>query len=170
MKKYVFLLFLSLILVKGNACSGKETDHTFDTAANNSMANDSTDSKDDLIKTNSMIIKIGDTVLTATLTDNSSSEALKKALSERPVTVKMRDYGKMEKVGSLGMTLPRNDEFIATEAGDIILYQGSELVIYYSTNSWNFTRLGKIDNVTPEGLKKILGDGDVSVTLSLPAD
>ena len=68
------------------------------------------------------------------------------------------------------MDLPRNDEQIVTEAGDIILCQGSALVIYYAPNSWNFTRLGKIDNLTVEELREILGDGNVTVTLSLPQE
>lgn len=125
---------------------------------------------DDEIKTSSMNIKIGDQVLTATLVDNSSVDALVKALSEGPITVEMRDYGNMEKVGSLGRELPRNDEQITTEAGDIILYQGSALVIYYAQNSWNFTRLGKIDKLNAAELKQVLGDGNVTVTLSLPED
>ena len=117
-----------------------------------------------------MNIKIGDTVLSATLVENSSVEALKEALSEGPITVNMRDYGSMEKVGSLGMDLPRNDEQITTEAGDIILFQGSAFVIYYAPNSWSLTRLGKIDNVTAEELREILGDGNVTITLSLPQE
>jgi hypothetical protein len=123
-----------------------------------------------VMEANSMNIQIGDNVLTATLVENSSVDALKEALSEGPITVNMRDYESMEKVGSLGMDLPRNDQQITTEAGDIILYQGSAFVIYYAPNSWNFTRLGKIDNVTAEELREILGDGNVTVTLSLPQE
>jgi hypothetical protein len=123
-----------------------------------------------VMEANSMNIKIGDNVLTATLVENSSVDALKEALSEGPITVNMRDYGTMEKVGSLGMDLPRNDKQITTEAGDIILFQGSALVIYYAPNSWNFTRLGKINNVTTEELREILGDGNVTITLSLPQE
>ena len=120
------------------------------------------------MEANKLNIQIGDTALTATLVENSSVDALKEALSEGPTTVNMRDYGSMEKVGSLGMDLPRNDEQITTEAGDMILYQGNAFVIYYAPNSWNFTRLGKIDNVTAEELREILGDGNVTITLSLP--
>lgn len=79
----------------------------------------------------------------------------------------MQDYGDMEKVGSLGQDLPTNDEQITTEAGDLILYQGNSFVIYYAPNSWNFTRLGKINDVTAEELWEILGESDVTVTLSL---
>ena len=117
-----------------------------------------------------MNITIGDNVLVATLVESSSVDALKKALSEGPITVHMRDYGSMEKVGPLGMDLPRNDEQITTEAGDIILYQGNAFVIYYAPNSWNFTRLGKINDVTAEELRETLGDGNVTITLSLPQE
>ncbi|MCB0047657.1 MAG: hypothetical protein KDD92_19705 [Caldilineaceae bacterium] len=117
-----------------------------------------------------MNIQIGETVLTATLAANSSADALKEALSAGPIAINMRDYGNMEKVGSLGITLPRNDEQITTEAGDIILYQGNAFVIYYAPNAWNFTRLGKISGLSAQELKDILGDGDVTVTLSLPQE
>lgn len=115
-----------------------------------------------------MNIQISDNLLTATLVENSSTSALKDLLSKGPISINMRDYGSMEKVGLLGMNLPTNDQQITTEAGDIILYQGNALVIYYTPNSWNFTRLGKINNVTSEILKEILGDGNVTITISLP--
>ena len=123
-----------------------------------------------MMEANSMNITIGDTVLTATLVENSSVDALKEALSEGPITIDMRDYGSMEKVGPLGMDLPRNDQQITTQAGDIILYQGNAFVIYYAPNSWNFTRLGKISNFNAEELREILGDGNVTITLSLPQE
>ena len=121
-----------------------------------------------MMEANSIKIQVGSHILTATLVENSSAAALKEALAAGPITINMRDYESMEKVGSLGMELPRNDEQITTEAGDIILFQGSAFVIYYAPNSWNFTRLGKIDNVTAAELKEILGGGSVTVTLSLP--
>lgn len=99
--------------------------------------------------------------LTATLTDNSSATAFFELLQKEAVTIKMRDYGNFEKVGSLGTSLPRNDTQITTSAGDIILYQGNQITIYYDKNSWSFTRLGKIDGITQAQLKKILGKGDV---------
>ena len=100
--------------------------------------------------------------LTATLVDNSSATAFYELLKKGPLTVDMHDYGSFEKVGPLGTKLPRNDTQITTQAGDIILYQGNQITIYYDTNSWNFTRLGKVDGVTQAELKKILGKGDVT--------
>jgi len=114
-----------------------------------------------------MNIQIGENLLTATLEHNSSAEALLKLLSEGPVTIHMSDYAGMEKVGTLPSSLPRNDRSINTDACDLILYQGDQFVIYYDTNSWSLTRLGRINNTTQSELKKILGAGDVTAVLSL---
>lgn len=118
---------------------------------------------------NRIMLEINGRTLTATLADNSSAEALKDLLAKAPLTIGMRDYGGMEKVGDLGTRLPTNDEHIVTEAGDLILYTGSAFVIYYAPNSWSFTRLGRIDGVSAKELKGILGRGDVRVTLSIGA-
>lgn len=76
-------------------------------------------------------------------------------------------YAHMEKFGSFGVQLPTNDEHITTEAGDVILSEGNLFVIYYAPNTWNFTRLGKVVNLTGEELKKALGQGNPTVTLTL---
>ena len=111
--------------------------------------------------------------LTATLADNSSATAFYELLKKGPLTVKMVDYGNFEKYGPIGTSLPRNDTQITTEAGDIILYQGNQITIYYDTNSWNFTRLGKVvskgstTTITQAELKKILGNGDVTAVFEI---
>lgn len=109
----------------------------------------------------------GNHKLTATLADNSSAMAFYELLEKGPVTIKMTDYDSFEKVGPLGTSLPRNDSQITTETGDIILYQGNQITIYYDTNSWNFTRLGKVDGVSQAELKKILGKGDVTAVFEI---
>lgn len=118
-------------------------------------------------KEDTMKLTIGDTVLTASLADNSSTAALKELLSKAPVTIDMHDYANMEKVGPVGTSLPRNDEQLTTGPGDIILYQGNSLVIYYDKNSWSLTPIGKINGITQAQLKELLGDGNVTVTFSL---
>ena len=92
-----------------------------------------------------------------------------KQLAQGSVDIRMDDYGDMEKVGSLGFSLPRNDRQTTTAPGGLILYQGNSFVIYYDTNSWNFTRLGKVDGVSSrnEMLDLLGGKGEVTVTLSL---
>lgn len=117
--------------------------------------------------TTKMNLQIGDTTLTATLADNSSARALAELLKKGPLTLSLEDYAGMEKVGPLGTSLPQNNERMATAPGDIILYQGSSFVIYYGTNSWSLTRLGRIDDADEDQLCELLGDGAVTVTLSL---
>ena len=114
---------------------------------------------------NTLKISVGGYELLATFEENASAEAFIELLSQGPLTVEMADYGGFEKVGPLGTTLTRSDTQITTQPGDVILYQGSQITIYYGTNTWNFTRLARIDD--PSGLGEKLGAGTVSVTFSL---
>lgn len=117
-------------------------------------------------ETSMFYIHVNGTVLTVNAENNSSAKALIALLETSDITVSMHDYGSFEKVGPLGADLPRNDEDITTSAGDVILYQGNQITIYYDENRWDFTRLGHIDTDQNE-LKTILGSGDVTVILSL---
>lgn len=157
---------LLLFFVTLTACS-KEDAIVDSEEINNNSPGDNEDNQDEM-NMKKMILTIGSRTLEVELTDNSSVDALVGVLKKTSVTVNMSDYGNMEKVGSLGQNFPRNDMQITTQAGDVILYQGNMLVIYYAPNSWSFTRLGKIKNVTPQTLKQILGDNDVTVVVSLP--
>lgn len=114
-----------------------------------------------------MYIIIGEHTLNVKMADNSSAKALLELLKDGDITVNAHDYGNFEKVGALGAELPTNDEQITTEPGDVILYQGNQITVYYDTNSWSLTRLGKAQGVTADELKAILGDGDVIMVLSL---
>ncbi|MBQ2347401.1 MAG: hypothetical protein II388_03385 [Clostridia bacterium] len=116
---------------------------------------------------NKLKISVNGKELTATLEDNSSAQALTELLKQGNITVDMSDYGNFEKVGNLPQSLPKNDEKITTVPGDIILYQGNKITIYYAENTWDFTKLGHINNITQEELKTLLGDGDVTVSLSI---
>lgn len=109
----------------------------------------------------------GNHVLKATLADNKSARAFAELLRKGEVTVSMHDYGSFEKVGSLPTALPRTDTSISTAPGDIILYQGSQITIYYDVNTWSLTRLGKVHDVTQAELKKALGAGDVTAVFAL---
>ncbi len=114
-----------------------------------------------------LAITANGTTMTATLEDNSSAGAFAEMLREGPVMVSAHDYGNFEKVGPLPQSLPTNDEQITTQPGDVILYQGNQITIYYDQNTWSFTRLAHIDGATREGLLSMLGDGDVEITFAL---
>lgn len=117
-----------------------------------------------------MNIKGNGTNIQVKLYDNSSTQAVKELLRKGPLTIPMKDYAHMEKFGSFGVHLPTNDEHITTEAGDVILSEGNLLVIYYAPNTWTFTRLGKVQNLSEAELKKALGKGDIAATLTLSKD
>lgn len=112
-------------------------------------------------------IEVNGHTLSATLADNSSAKALTELIGDKPLTLSLDNYAGFEKVGNLPESLPINDEQTDTNYGDIVLYQGNKIVMFYGSNSWSYTRLGHIDNVTQDELKKILGKGSVEVTLSL---
>ena len=88
-----------------------------------------------------------------------------KRMERKPMTIQMSDYAGFEKVGALGTSLPTSNSQTTTQAGDIVLYQGNQIVLFYGSNSWSYTRLGRIDDLT--GWTEALGSGDVSVTFSL---
>lgn len=121
----------------------------------------------ELEETNMINLQIGDQTLKAQLADNSSAQAFAGLLAQGPVTVRMHDYGSMEKVGTLPISLPENNQQIHTEPGDLILYQGNSITVYYDTNSWSLTRLGKVQDISAPELKNILGDDDVEITFSI---
>lgn len=112
-----------------------------------------------------MNVQVGGRTFTATLEDNAAANALVEMMEKTPVTIEMSDYSGFEKVGSLGQSLPASNSQTTTQPGDIVLYQGNQIVIFYGTNSWSYTRLGRIDDLT--GWEDALGSGDVTVTFSL---
>ncbi len=114
-----------------------------------------------------MKIEVNGKVIRVKLLGNSSAEAVKGLLKEGPMTLDMKDYAHMEKFGSLGKQLPRNDRPITTKAGDVILSEGHLLVIYYAPNTWNFTKIGTVQNMTEKELKEALGKGTITAILSL---
>ena len=118
-----------------------------------------------IMQKNTFYVSVGEKVFSATFADNSGAQALKELLADGDITIRMSDYGGFEKVGSLGQSLPTENSQTTTQAGDIVLYQGSQIVIFYGSNSWSYTRLGKIDDLA--GWQEALGNGDVAVTLSM---
>ena len=113
-----------------------------------------------------MRMKINGTPVTVAWEDNESAAALKE-LAAGGLEIRMSMYGGFEQVGSIGQRLPAGDVQTTTSSGDIVLYSGSQLVVFYGSNSWAYTRLGHITDKTPEEMRALLGSGDVTVTLSV---
>ncbi len=120
--------------------------------------------------TTSIKVTIDDMSMTLALVDNNATRALVEALADGPITYTANDYGGFEKVGYLGQSLPTSNSQITTQPGDVVLYNGNQIVMFYGSNSWSYTRLGELQHGSIEELKSFLkaGEGSVSVTLELP--
>ena len=112
-----------------------------------------------------MILKINGETVSVEWEDNESVEALMDLVSKEPLSIRMSMYGGFEQVGSIGTSLPQNDVQITTEAGDIVLYSGDQIVVFYDSNSWAYTRLGRITDKNEDELAKMLGKEDVTISI-----
>ena len=119
--------------------------------------------------TTKMYITIDGRTEAVTLTNNSATQTLVAKLQEASVTVTLNSSGGFEIWGALGFSLPTSNEQINAQPGDIVLYNGSNICMFYGTNSWNYTLLGKIDGLSESELRTFLksGESNISVTLSL---
>ena len=113
-----------------------------------------------------LTMKIGDTTVAVDWEENESVAALRELVKDKPLTVQMSMYGGFEQVGSLGTSLPRNDSQTTTAAGDIVLYSGNQIVVFYGSNSWAYTRLGHVTDKTAAEMAELLGNGNVTITIS----
>lgn len=120
-----------------------------------------------IVDTHTFYLTVEGVTFPATFADNQGAEALADLLTDGPLTLSLEDYGGFEKVGSLGQSLPTSNTHISTQSGDIVLYQGNQIVLFYGSNSWSYTPLGQVTDLT--GWQEALGHGDVTVTLSLTA-
>lgn len=112
-----------------------------------------------------MQMRIGNTPVDVTWEQNKAADALAALTAGDWHEYQLSVYGGFEQVGSLGSDLPASDEQTATSAGDIVLYQGNQIVVFYGSNSWAYTRLGHITDKTPEELEELLGKGDVVISI-----
>ncbi|MBR0377298.1 MAG: hypothetical protein IJI04_02635 [Lachnospiraceae bacterium] len=114
-----------------------------------------------------MVLTINGEQVSVEWEDNESVEALKNLVMTEPLSIRMSMYGDFEQVGSIGTSLPRNDVQTTTEAGDIVLYSGNQIVVFYGSNSWAYTRLGKVTDKSKGEMTELLGKGDVTATFMI---
>ena len=114
-----------------------------------------------------MILLINETPIVVNWEDNEAVTALREAVRENPLTINMSMYGGFEQVGPLGMSLPQSDTRITTDPGDIVLYSGNQMVVFYGSNTWAYTRLGHITDRTQAELTELLSNGDVIITVKM---
>ena len=154
MKKLVIIALALCMSFTLAACGGGRTDGRMETEQTDKEADD-------------MNMTIGDTPVTVAWEDNASVEALRALCAQGPLIIDLHMYGSFEQVGDIGSSLPRDDTQTTTQAGDIVLYSGDQMVVFYGSNSWAYTRLGHITDQDADGMRTLLGNGDVTVTLTV---
>ena len=114
-----------------------------------------------------MKLWIGETAAQVAWEDNDAVRALREMVAEQPLTIEMSMYGGFEQVGAIGADLPRSDAQTTTQAGDIVLYAGDQMVVFYGSNAWAYTRLGRVTDKTAEEMAELLSNGDVTITVGM---
>ncbi|MBQ7444460.1 MAG: hypothetical protein IJS71_00780 [Clostridia bacterium] len=177
-------LAVCILLICFSSCSSENTapakDTTYQTE-DTSQKNDEqtapetaavpTESKSEETEENpimkTLTMKIDGATVAVDWEENESVAALTELVKDKPLTIQTSMYGGFEQVGQIGTSLPRNDAQTTTQAGDIVLYSGNQIVVFYGTNSWAYTRLGHITDKTAAQMKDLLGNGNVTLELSV---
>ena len=113
-----------------------------------------------------MKLKIGDAEVPVTWEENESVDALAALAAEGPLTIQLSMYGGFEQVGPIGQSIISDDQQTTTQAGDVVLYSGDQIVVFYGSNSWAYTRLGHVD-LSQKEMEDLLGNGDIMLTLQM---
>ena len=165
MKKRVLLLGVAaLALVTGICIGGYDANQSLA----ESIGQEQSAARENTTETEAIAMQmcISDMPVTVEWEDNESVAALRALCAEEPLEIQMSMYGGFEQVGSLGEALPRDDVQTVTQSGDIVLYSGSQLVVFYGSNSWAYTRLGHIVDQSEEDMARLLSNGNVVITIS----
>lgn len=151
-----------------NGNSNNDSDKSEDNIGQDDVESNNGDSIDgDLEIISSINMYINDTKLEITLAENSSVKALIDLLKEGDIKYTAHNYGGFEKVGNIGYSLPTNNTQINAVSGDVMLYQGRQMVVFYGSNSWSYTRIGRINDYSSAELKEVLGNNNAQVIISL---
>ena len=172
MKKLLTFVVSLLLICSLTGCDNKKanstesSNSTTDEPSITTPADDTTTTnEDDELMNKTLVLKIDNTIVDVFWADNESVTALKK-LAKDGLTINLEMYGGNEQFGSLGATLPSNDTNQTANSGDIMLYQSDKIVLFYGSNNWSYTKLGHI-NLSKSELTDLLGDEDVTITISL---
>ena len=170
--KMILIAFCMTIIFCMSACSGNTInsgDNQNAVTEISASENKETESPEENVMSEgtAMIMMIDDTKVNVDWEDNQAVEALRNMAEDGDVTIQMSMYGGFEQVGSIGQSLPRDDKQTTTSSGDIVLYSGNQMVVFYGSNSWSYTRLGHISDKNTEDMTDLLSNGDVTITISI---
>lgn len=159
----VFVLLAVLCILAG--CAEKSSDSEEINTDTSELVMESRESISENDK--QIILTINETEIDVTWEDNEAVTALRELLEDNSITIETENYGGFEQVGNLPASLPQNDNRITTEAGDIVLYSGNSIVLFYGSNTWEYTKLGHIAYLSTEEIQTVLNTDSTTLTISL---
>ena len=162
-KNLIKTIFLLCMLIMVSACGSSANSKPVSAVQEQNVSGTDQEGETEIM----ISMEIGNTSVSVDWENNNSVNALKELCKNKPLTINLHMYGGFEQVGSIGSSLPTNDKQMTTTSGDIVLYSSNQIVIFYGSNSWSYTKLGKITNKTDDELSELLGKGNVALTLSL---
>ena len=161
----IVALVITAIAITACSCQSESTNNATSNVVNDNTTQEVSVSDNGQVSED-MKMSINGTMVNVAWEQNESVEALKQLTAQKPLTINMSMYGGFEQVGSIGQNLPKSDVQTTTSAGDIVLYSGNQIVVFYGSNSWAYTRLGKITDKSASQMKELLGNGDVTITFT----
>ena len=167
MKRILIIMLVCCLMLMCAACTNNSANDNPPLTDETQSGNEIQQPNEDKEELTVMYLYISDNKLEVTLAENKAVTALVDILKQGDIIYTADDYGGFEKVGSLGYSLPTENSQITTEAGDVILYSGNQIVLFYGSNSWSYTRLGKINGYSVSELKTLLGAGKGSIQVKI---
>ena len=172
MKKILALFITLCCFILPTGCNFVNTEQSEMSTENTEITVNDTKTKTEVAKMKTedmkMNIQIGDASFTATLEDNAAVRELVEMMQNEPITIEMDDYSGFEKVGALTRSLTTDNHQTTTSVGDIVLYNSNQIVMFYGSNSWSYTRIGRVENLS--GWEEALGSGSITAIFSLNTD
>lgn len=159
----VLVLAAACALAVLPACSGAARSDSSAASSANPASNDTSQAE---IGHTTLRISVNDAFFEAELADTAAARELSDTLRGGPMAVRLHEYGGFEKVGPLPVALTAQDVQVETRPGDIMLYQGNQMAVFYGSNKWAYTPLAHIDATAGE-LAGAFGEADADVTLSV---
>ncbi len=170
MKHRILPILLAVMIIAGLFAAAIASTETMSASEVSRSNTEQTGKEDTMMKRTMLKIEIGETVLLAELADTDAARALARKLAEGSVTIGVSNFGGWEKVGNLPWSLPAADKQLTAQPGDIMLYTGDCIVLFYGENIWAYTQLGQIISHDAEALRRVLSGGESELTLSLTAE
>lgn len=163
--KRTVLLILSLCMILVISGCNSSDDRVNQTNDSEKSLRVSSESESKMIEDVNIKLYLNDKEVEVIWENNAAIEEIFKDVKNNDLIVEMSMYGGFEQVGDLGKRYTQNDKQITTKSGDIVIYGGDKIVVFYGSNTWEYTKLGKI-NESEYTITNLLSKENIELKIS----